>query len=137
MEKWPADDYVCLMADFCCDCVWDREVVSGCVDELPLSQQLQDDILAWAEWYDRDCDDGMPDPRPFPRAEFAAQGLTLARRIKAELPAWTVVFVDNVSMFEPPYVSGRKPTEREITLEEALGYADPAEQETDHGDGLE
>lgn len=70
------------MADFASDCVWDHEGLGYTLEELPISETLRADIRAWAAWYDNECDVGMPNPRPFPRAEFGAKGLALGLRLK-------------------------------------------------------
>ena len=114
MEDGP-DHYVRIRADFCCEGVWDREGCAGCADQLPLSPDLQAALKAWADWYDRDAPDGTPDPQPdFPRAEFAAQGLALARRVKAELPDWTVIYLDQGKFEASPRDVDRTVFEHEI-----------------------
>lgn len=84
-----------LMADFAATGVWDRGGYPGDFEALPISDQLRQNIQQWADWYDNECDHGMPNPRQFPYAEFAAAGLALAKRLKAELPSdWTVIYHD-------------------------------------------
>lgn len=109
-----SDRWVRIMADYCSDGVWDSEGCGCTVDDFPLSDGLRAAIRAWAEWYDRDCDDGMPDPRPFPRAEFSAHGLALAHQVKAELPDWTVIYFDEEQAAKAGWGGDRSAFEYEI-----------------------
>lgn len=110
------DHWVRLMAEYASDGVWESDGCPGDTEELPISEALRADILAWVDWYERDCDDGLPDPRPFPREQFAAHGLTLARRLKAELPDWTVVYHDEQKATTRPRGVDRSWFEYEILL---------------------
>ena len=109
MEEWPGQ-YVRIMAEYCSEGVWDSDGCAGTVDELPLPPDLQADIRAWAFWYDRDSLDNPI----FPVAEFATQGLALARRVKAELSAWIVVYFDEEKFAAAPEGADRIVFEYEI-----------------------
>ncbi len=110
-----SDRWVRVMADYAADGVWDSEGYAHTPDDLPLSDGLRADIRAWAAWYDRDCEDGMPDPKPFPLDDFAAQGLALARRVKAALPDWTVIYHDEEKAARVRWEHHRAAFEYEIT----------------------
>lgn len=86
--------YVRVMAEYCADPVWDIDGMMMSLEELPVEEALRADLRNWCDWYDRDCKDFLPDPPPFPHAEFAGQGLALAKRVKAMLPDWTVIYWD-------------------------------------------
>ena len=109
-----ADRWVRLMAGLCTDAIWESGGCACSLDEIPISEQLKVEIEAWADWYDRDCEDGMPDPRSFERTTFAAHGLVLAHRLKNELPAWTVVYFDELRANTMPCGADRSYFEYEI-----------------------
>ena len=93
-DRYPGR-WIRLMADFGAFGVWDKDGRAEVVDGLPISDDLKSDIEGWSDWFDSDCDFGMPNPRSFPRALFAKAGLLLAKRLKTELPPeWTVVYHD-------------------------------------------
>lgn len=110
-----SDRWVRIMADYCAEGVWDSEGYAHTPDDLPLSDGLRADIRVWAAWYDRDCEDGMPDPKPFPLGDFAAQGLILAQRVKGELPDWTVIYHDEEKAAKLRWDHDRAAFEYEIT----------------------
>jgi hypothetical protein len=83
------------MCDVCADGVWDVEGASSCADDLPITLALVARIRAWQDWYDRDYDE---EDGPFDRAAFAAEGLAIARAVKAELPDWTVLYLDEAKL---------------------------------------
>lgn len=71
--------------------LWDRDGEIRPVESLPVSPILAGRIRDWGERYRRE------DDRPgvaFDIADFTTQGRGIARAIKAELPAWTVVYSD-------------------------------------------
>jgi hypothetical protein len=102
----PRDRWVRVMADILADGVWD---VSGCgrsCEELPISAALVARIRAWQEWHDRfndeverdDGDETVESPPGWDIGAFAAEGLDLAKALKAELgPDWTVVYHDEAA----------------------------------------
>lgn len=90
-----------LMADYFCYPLWHNggdEV--GCIDpaSLPISDELQRDLDAWARVFDAILD--MDDPAngggfesPQAVADFVAQGAQLADRLRVELGSdWDVVY---------------------------------------------
>ena len=88
------DRWVRIMADTCAEGVWDRDGANRCVDQLPVSPDLQGRILAWQDWYDRCDDEEDPGYADFDRAAFAAEGLAIAKAVKTGLPDWTVIYFD-------------------------------------------
>jgi hypothetical protein len=95
----PEDRWVRLMADVSAPGVWHRDGSCDVAEALPISRELMSDIYEWQYWYDAEerrheagtvfemADDWDADG-------FAARGLELARRLKAELPDWTIVYHD-------------------------------------------
>ncbi len=86
-ERW-----VRIMCDYCADGVWHKDGAGGCADELPVSQELIDRILRWQESYETN-DYNSPEPK-FDWEAFSAEGLSIAKAIKAALPEWTVIYFD-------------------------------------------
>lgn len=113
-----ADHWVRIMADYGANGVWDSDGYACTVDELPLTEELKTAIRAWADWYDRDCEYGLPNPRPFPLAEFASQGLVLAQRVKSELPHWTIIYFDEERAMKAAGKEPRSVYEYEIKEED-------------------
>ena len=105
--------WVRIMADFYADGVWNLAGESCLSDDLPISTALLKRLQAWQEWYDRDCDQ---EERIFDLKAFAAEGLAIARAVKAELPDWTVVYHDESKAGD--YRGPRFVFEYEITLPE-------------------
>lgn len=97
----PAPRWVRVMADYSSSGLWNSLGESMDPDVLPVSAAWLDRLQAWCDWYESN-DDYLPAParrRPlFPIVEFCAQGLALARALKAELGEdWTVVYFDEVA----------------------------------------
>ena len=84
-----ADRWVRVMADYMQDGIWERSGLAGDPADLPVSKALAERIAAWQTRFDREA--GM---EGFDAAGFAAEGLAVARAVKAELPGWTVVYYD-------------------------------------------
>ncbi len=95
----PQDRWVRLMADVCAPGLWHRDGTSGVAESLPISREMMVDIYEWQDWYDAE-EHRHEAGTVFEMADdwgaegFAARGLELARRLKAELPDWTVVYHD-------------------------------------------
>lgn len=96
------EQYVCIMPEIGDLCCWDRAGVGFGVEDLPISPELAAALQAWAEAYTeidherdedraRTCDGLLFSPR---LAAHSERGLELARRVKAELPDWKVVYWD-------------------------------------------
>ena len=71
--------------------VWDREGCGACIESVPVSAPLAARFERWLARYERARDDWMRDPE-FDYAGFAAEGLAVARAVKAELPDWTILY---------------------------------------------
>jgi hypothetical protein len=90
------DKWVRVMADYSSDGLWERD---GCMmgrEDLPISPELAARHEAWCRWYE-DSEFFMAESertRPFDLAAFSAEGLSIAKAIKAELPDWTVIYFD-------------------------------------------
>jgi hypothetical protein len=87
------------MCDIGADAVWDSEGACCCADSLPISEALRSALRLWQEAYDAavahpdDHVDGYFKPG-FHLLGHSQWGLQLARRVKAELPDWTVIYHD-------------------------------------------
>ncbi|PHY94263.1 hypothetical protein CSR02_06290 [Acetobacter pomorum] len=88
-QKW-----VRVMGEYVCDGLWQQDGCPACADDLPISAELRQRLLAWAERYN--AYDVPPEPTspPFDMEAFATEGLAIACAIKAELPDWTVIYFD-------------------------------------------
>ena len=87
------------MCDWTADAVWDSRGRCCSADELPVSDALRDELRRWQQAYDDSGLDGSEHTRnsrspPFDQQAHSRWGLVLARRVKAELPDWTVVYFD-------------------------------------------
>lgn len=85
--------WVRIMALFGSEGVWQMDGTEGMLDDLPVPAALRDRIEAWQSHYDEhdDMDEDAPD---LDVERFAAEGLAIARAVKAALPDWTVVYHD-------------------------------------------
>ena len=92
--------FVKVMADYSSTGLWDSQ---GCsVEETfaPMSAALLERLRAWCRWYESN-EDYNPEPvEQFDYAAFSAEGLNIARALKAELPDWTVVYFDEAKMVQ-------------------------------------
>lgn len=85
--------WVRIMAVYGSEGVWQMDGTEGVLDDLPVPRALRDRLDAWQAVYD-DHDD-MDEAAPkLDVARFAAEGLAIARAVKAALPEWTVVYHD-------------------------------------------
>ena len=82
-----------VMAVYGSEGVWQMDGTEGMLDDLPVPPALRDRIEAWQALYD--AHDDMDEEAPvLDVARFAAEGLALARAVKAALPDWTVIYHD-------------------------------------------
>ncbi|MBR0560418.1 hypothetical protein [Neokomagataea anthophila] len=86
--------YVLIMAETCSDPVYDIEGISACIEELPVSKDLEKRLMDWGKHYDNYDTDPPEDYPFFDMYAFCAEGYALAQEVKKELPDWTVVFYD-------------------------------------------
>lgn len=86
-------------------------------DDLPISLALSIRHEVWCEWYDLQCEDYLPleeRTKHFDSKAFAAEGLLIAKAIKAELPDWTVVYFDESRVDRDAYEQDRSEFEYEV-----------------------
>jgi hypothetical protein len=85
-EKW-----VRIMCDYCADGLWSKRGGACDLADLPVSAELLARIALWQAWFEKCPSDG----RGWPDIEaFSAEGESIARAVKAELPDWTVIYHD-------------------------------------------
>jgi hypothetical protein len=91
------DRWVRIFCDYSADPVWAKDG-GGCdLEDLPVSASLAARLRAWARRYERkdsgllviDWDEGPA---------FTAEGLAIAKAVKAELPDWTVIYLDEAAL---------------------------------------
>ena len=92
------DKYVKLMADYCADCVWDRNGASIHIDSLPIPFWLKSTILQWGQEYDASFDEMLHGE--FNYKKFSQDGYALAKKLKHYLPDWTIIYFDEYKAFE-------------------------------------
>ena len=107
-----AHKWVRILADNSADGVWDIEGCGCCADDLPIPAALIDRIRAWQAWYDRD-ENGWGLFKGDVDA-FAAEGLAVARAVKAALPDWTVVYFDEAARVGAAEGAAREVFEYEV-----------------------
>jgi hypothetical protein len=89
--------WVKVICDYCAWGVWDRDGLPREASELPIEPALVERIEAWQALYETlpvemrvtDWSQG---------ARFLAEGLAIARAVKAALPDWTVIYVDEAAL---------------------------------------
>jgi hypothetical protein len=90
--------WVKVMAEYTSTGLWDSRGTNVEESFVPMSPSLQARLNAWCVWYENN-DDYLPESTgEFDYAGFSAEGLAIARAIKAELPDWTVVYFDEGAM---------------------------------------
>jgi hypothetical protein len=117
MSSLVEERFVRLVCDYHCDGVWNKLRQACDITDLPVSQDLADSILAWQASFDSH-EDEEDASIPFDVGAHAAYGLLLARRVKQELPDWTVVYFDESkvpALWSPGFP--RSAFEYEIKLE--------------------
>lgn len=88
--------WVRIMAVHGSEGVWQMDGTEGMLDDLPVPEALAARLDAWQRVYD-DHDDLDEDAPGLDVAGFAAEGLGIARAVKAALPDWTVVYHDEAA----------------------------------------
>lgn len=89
------DCWVRIMCDCGAEGVWNRAGTCVDLEELPVDDALRRRIRDWQEVYDAHDDVDGP---PLDVGPFAAEGLAIARAVKAQLPDWTVVYYDEAKI---------------------------------------
>lgn len=87
-EKW-----VRVMADYDADGIWRKDGCMMSIDDLPVSRQIAWNLGCWQAVHDRYDHEGPMDKKTL--AWFAESGRQIAKRIKQELPDWTVIYFDS------------------------------------------
>lgn len=82
-QKW-----VRIMNDYAAHGVWGKDGGAYYPRDLPISKELQDRILAWAEAFEDDDASGE---------SLAKDGLAIAQAVKGELPDWKVIYFDDAA----------------------------------------
>ncbi|MBP2303439.1 hypothetical protein [Azospirillum picis] len=103
------------MADFSSEGLWDRDGIMMDREDLPISPELSARHLAWCDRYEfNDLYEGKATPS-FDLPGFAAEGLAIAKAIKAELPDWTVIYFDEAKAYRTVKTVPRSEVEYEVT----------------------
>jgi hypothetical protein len=90
--------WVKVMADYSSTGLWDSNGANAEEDFVPMSAALKARLHAWCLWYEKN-EDYLDTPESiFDYVSFSAEGLAVAKAIKAELPDWTVVYFDEAKM---------------------------------------
>lgn len=85
------DQWIRVMCDHCCDGVWNRAGAACSVEDLPVSTDLRARLLRWQATHDAHDDHELG---LLADDAFVAEGLAIARAVKAQLRDWTVVYHD-------------------------------------------
>jgi len=83
------------MCDWDADGVWGAPAY-GSMEGFRVSPGLWARIQRWQDWYHTQNPSLDPDPA-FDMEAFTAEGLLIARAVKAELPEWTVIYSDEAA----------------------------------------
>ncbi len=91
--------WVRVMADYASDGLWSRDGVMMSREDLPVTSGLRERHKAWCGRYEDSEFFVGPEQRTvaFDVDAFSAEGLEIARAVKAELPDWTVVYHDEAA----------------------------------------
>jgi hypothetical protein len=97
--------WVRVMADYSCDGVWDIEGNSCGAEELPISRALVERLRRWQARYES-IEEAIEEENRLRResdwTDFSAEGLAIARAVKAELAGWTVFYYDEAKACSVP-----------------------------------
>ncbi|WP_063812538.1 hypothetical protein [Burkholderia cenocepacia] len=116
--------WVRVMADYSSNGIWAQSGGSAELEYLPVSVALHQRLAAWCVWYEKN-DDYLPEEERkanFDYAAFSAEGLAIAKAVKAELPDWTVVYFDEAKFRAlmgppiPPVARSRSDFEYEVSI---------------------
>jgi len=91
-----AHKWVRILVDSCAKGVWAKSGGSTSADSLPVPPELIQRIRNWQASYDRDEDKWGLFRGDV--AALSAEGLAIARAVKAALPDWTVVYFDDAAL---------------------------------------
>jgi hypothetical protein len=91
------DKWVRVMCDYEAEGLWEMMGAAACLDDLPVSDELKRRLVAWQDWFERDCQNYLPPSQRTARFDvpaFSKEGLSIAQSIKSELPDWNVIYFD-------------------------------------------
>ena len=112
LRRFFATRYIRIFCDFCTDCLWDIDGMEQSIITFPVTPDLRVRMICWRERY-HDLEDkyenyvysddpAIPDDVRIEQKQdwedFAAEGLAIARAVKAQLPDWTVVYLDETKV---------------------------------------
>jgi hypothetical protein len=82
--------FVKLMPDYLSTGVWNEHGINIDLDMIPIPYWLKVMVADWQAEYDRLA----YDEKEFDVKKFSIEGLAIAKKIKRELPRWTVIYFD-------------------------------------------
>jgi hypothetical protein len=92
-SSWPDDQWVRVMCDYCAGGLWAKSGGAVWPIDLPVTNELRARVAKWQEWFEKFRPEISFRDEPEGDA-FVAEGLAIAKAIKAELPSWTVIYFD-------------------------------------------
>ena len=107
------DKWVRIMCDFGAEPIWDRQGAPAYLYELPVSEELRQRLANWQATFESEGDTPHP-PGSISVAAFSAEGIAIARAVKAALPDWTVVYFDEEKAAPSPVDRPRSYFEYEV-----------------------
>jgi hypothetical protein len=110
-ERW-----VRIMCDYSADGVWHSDGASGCAEGLPVEEALIERIRQWQAWFET-YEPWEDNPAEFDIEAFSAEGLAIAKAVKAALPDWTVIYFDEAALARASRKAPRHVYEYEISLD--------------------
>lgn len=87
--------FIRVDCDWCAEGLWDERGRAFDVASFPLSAELGRRILAWQEKYDEEAQPWSPND-PFDWDAHYAEGIAIARLVKAELPDHEIAVGDRL-----------------------------------------
>jgi hypothetical protein len=85
------------MADYGAAGVWDHDGTPLDPTELPLSAKLRARLARWCAHFEKSFE------RDIDLDAFAAEGRAIARAVKSELPAWSIVYFEEAEAADADY----------------------------------
>ncbi|MGP7982960.1 hypothetical protein [Rhodoblastus sp.] len=92
------DKWVQIMADHCASGFWNSELESCPAEDLPVPDALRERAAAWTREYSS-LDERAFEGEAVDWEPFGAEGLAIARAVKAALPDWTVFYFDELNAY--------------------------------------
>lgn len=91
------DKWVRIMCDVAADGVWQKDGCAADLEELPVSPETRALIDGWQLMYEALSGWGEVEMPNLRAGIFSDMGRAIAKRVKAELPDWTVVYYDELA----------------------------------------